>query len=226
MAGNTYKKTQDFIINFVESIIPGGGNKEMYSALFAKMSDKEFKEYMDNVEKRGYLDIIVPNLQKAKLNTSRNIKIAKKFNHNFFERVWVKYRDPNKPSYLSNEKYMIVQFNVRRQSQHSIKGISTSEDNKRLDQLTGQPTSDSKSAKMSFPESQLVAGMDLKASLVELLKTRGGDIGMFNAFKNTLSKTGEVSMAAIADRATGVESTKNLSILLTAAHLKNNLFVG
>jgi hypothetical protein len=35
------------------------------------------------------------------------------------------------------------------------------------------------------------------------------------AFKNTLSKTGEVSMAAIADRATGVESTKNLSILLT-----------
>ena len=46
MAGNTYKQTQDFIINFVESIIPGGGNKEMYSALFAKMTDKEFKEYI------------------------------------------------------------------------------------------------------------------------------------------------------------------------------------
>ena len=152
MAGNNYKDVQQFIINFVESILPGGGNKEMYTSLFERMSDKEFKEYMEVIKKRGYLDIVVPNLSKVKLNTARNIAIGKKYGHEFFERVWIKHSDPNKPSYLSNEKYMIVQFQVKRQSQHSIKGISTSEDNKRLDQLTGQPTGDSRAAKVSYPE--------------------------------------------------------------------------
>ena len=223
MAGNNYKDVQQFIINFVESILPGGGNKEMYTSLFERMSDKEFKEYMEVIKKRGYLDIVVPNLSKVKLNTARNIAIGKKYGHEFFERVWIKHSDPNKPSYLSNEKYMIVHFQVKRQSQHSIKGISTSEDNKRLDQLTGQPTGDSRAAKVSYPEAQLINGMNLPVSLVELEKMRGGDIGMFNAMKSSLSTTGKVSMAAIADRATGVESTRNLNIFLTCAHLKNNL---
>lgn len=223
MANNNYKKVQDFIINFVESILPGGGNKEMYTALFEKMTDKDFQKYMDNVRERGYLDIIVPNLTKQKLSTERNIKIARKLGHEFFERVWIKNSDPNKPSTLSNEKYMILKLSTRRQSQHSIKGISTSEDNRQIDQLSGQPTGDSKSAKISYPEAQLLSGMNFPVTLVELLKGRGGDIGMFNAMKSMGSHTGKISMAAIADRATGVESTKSLHIFLTAAHLRNTL---
>lgn len=223
MAGNNYKDVQQYIINFVESVLPGGGNKEMYTALFERMSDKDFKEYMETVERRGYLDIIVPNLKAAKLSAERNIVLARKMGHDFFERVWIKPKDPNKASTLSNEKYMIAKFTVRRQSQHSIKGISTSDDNRQLDQISGQPTGDSKSAKISYPEAQLLNGMNYPVALVELLKGRGGDIGMFNAMKSMASKTGVVSMAAIADRATGVESTKSLNIFLTCAHLRNTL---
>ena len=65
--------------------------------------------------------------------------------------------------------------------------------------------------------------MDFPIALTELLKARGGDIGMFNAMKNMASKTGGISMAAIADRATGVESTKTLHIFLTCAHIRNTL---
>ena len=130
----------------------------MYTAVFAQMSDKDFERYMWKVEERGYLDIIVPNLMAHKLSTERNIKIAKKFGHEFFERVMIKDREK---SYMSNVKYMIVQLPVRRQSQHSIKGISTSEDNRQLDQLSGQPTGDSKAAKISYPEAQLMNGMNL-----------------------------------------------------------------
>ncbi len=223
MASSDYKKVQEYISNFVESVLPGGGNKEMYDQLFSQMSDADFKKYMDNVEERGYLDIIVPNLSKQKLSTERNIAIARKLNHEFFERVWRKETDPDKPSHLSNVKYMIIKLPVRRQSQHSIKGISTTEDNKRLDQISGQPTGDSKSAKISYPEAQLLNGMNFPVSLVELLKARGGDIGMFNAMKSMASKTGSISMASIADRATGVESTKSLHTFLTCAHLRNTL---
>ena len=220
MAGNR-KAAQDYIINFVEAILPGGGNKEMYTALFAEMSDKEFDAYMNKVEERNHLDIIVPNMKTAKLSSERNFAIAKKMGHDFFERVWID--DPKHGKSLSNVKYMIVQFAVRRQSQHSVKGISTSDDNNRLDQLTGQPTGASKSAKISYPEAQLLNGMNLPITLVELMKARGGDIGMFNAMKSVAAKTGEVSMQAIASRATGVESTKTLNIFLTCAHLKNTL---
>lgn len=223
MAKADYKKVQEFIINFCETILPGGGNKEMYTQLFASMSDKDFAVYMDNVAERGYLDIIVPTLTEQKLSTERNIAIARKMGHEFFERVWRKETDPNKPSHLSDVKYMIIKLPVRRQAQHSIKGISTAEDNKRLDQISGQPTGDSKSARISYPEAQLLNGMNLPVSLVELLKVRGGDIGMFNAMKSMASKTGAVSMASIADRATGVESTKSLHTFLTCAHLRNTL---
>jgi hypothetical protein len=220
MAGNLVKDVQQWITNFVESILPGGGNKEMYEALFKNMTEKDFKEYMRVVEERGYLDIIVPNMTKAKLSTERNIEIAKKLGHNFFERLIMKEKDR---SYMSSVEYMILQLPVRRQSQHSIKGISTSEDNRQLDQLSGQATGDSKGARISYPEMQILYGMGLSTSLVELLKTRGGDIGMFNAARAMASKTGAISMAAIADRATGVESTKALHTFLTCAHLKNNL---
>lgn len=223
MAKADYKKVQDYIINFVESILPGGGNKEMYTSLFKAMSDSDFNKYMENVEKRGYLDIIVPIMSGNRLSTERNIKIARSMGHEFFERVWNKSTDPNKPSYLSSVKYMILELPTRRQAQHSIKGISTSEDNRKLDQLTGQPTGDSKSAKISYPEAQLLSGMNLPIALVELLKGRGGDIGMFNAMKSMASSMGVISMASIADRATGVESTKTLHAFLTCAHLKNTL---
>jgi hypothetical protein len=218
-----YQRVQEYIANFVESILPGGGNKEMYEKLFSSMNDKDFKSYMDKVAERGYLDIIVPNLTEHKLSTERNISIARKLGHEFFERVWRKETDPDKPSHLSNVKYMIIKLPVRRQSQHSIKGISTAEDNKRLDQLSGQPTGDSKAAKISYPEAQLLNGMNFPVSLVELLKVRGGDIGMFNGMKSMASKTGVISMASIADRATGVESTKSLHTFLTCAHLRNTL---
>lgn len=219
MAGNTFKEVQQWITNFVESILPGGGNKELYTAVFAEMTDKDFVQYMTVVEERGYLDIIVPNMMASKLSTERNIAIAKKqFGHEFFERVMI--RDKEK-SYMSNVKYMILQLSVRRQSQHSIKGISTSEDNRQLDQLSGQPTGDSKAAKLSYPEVQLVNGMNMPTVLVELMKGRGGDTGMFNAMKSMASATGAITMAAIADRATGVESTKTLHTFLTCAHLRN-----
>ena len=223
MAGKDFAKVQEFIINFVESVLPGGGNKEMYTELFSKMTGKDFVQYMEKVEERGYLDIIVPVMKEHKLSTERNIKIARSMGHEFFERVWIKHDDPNTPSHLSNTKYMVLKLPARRQSQHSIKGISTSDDNRQLDQLSGQPTGDSKAAKISYPEAQLLNGMDFPIALVELLKARGGDTGMFNAMKSMASKTGSVSMAAIADRATGVESTKTLHIFLTAAHLRNTL---
>ena len=223
MAGNR-KAAEKVIIDIVESILPGGGNKEVYEAFFAQMSDKDFDDWMEKInsgEERPF--IYSPNQAKVRLSNERNFALAKKLGHNFFERVWIDHKDPKRPKYLTNVPYIILELPLRRQSQLLVKKISVPEHNKSVDQLTAQPAGDSKSAKISYPELQILMGMNLPNTLVELMKYRGGDQGGFRAMNRTISTDGSVRLKSISHLATGVESTKTLSVYLTAMHLRNTL---
>ena len=223
MAGNR-KEAEKIIIDMVEAILPGGGNKEVYENFFAKMSDKDFDIWMEDLNSgRERPFIYVPNLGKVKISTERNFAIAKKIGHNFFERIWIDEKDPNRPKYLTNVPYIILELPVRRQSQLLVKKISVPENNKSIDQLSGQAAGDSRSARISYPELQFLMGMNLPNSLLEFMKFRGGDKGGFNAMNRTISADGTVTLRSINHLSTGVESTKTLSAYLTAMHLRNTL---
>ena len=131
--------------------------------------------------------------------------------------------DPERPMYLTHVPYSILELPIRRQSQLLVKKISVPENNKSIDQLSGQAAGDSRSARISYPELQFLMGMNLPNSLVELMKFRGGDKGGFNGMNRTISNDGTVTLKAINHLATGVESTKTLSAYLTAMHLRNTL---
>lgn len=223
MAGNR-KEAEKIIIDMVEAILPGGGNKEVYENFFAKMSDKDFDSWMEDLNSgRERPFIYVPNLGKVKISTERNFAIAKKIGHNFFERIWIDEKDPNRPKYLTNVPYIILELPVRRQSQLLVKKISVPENNKSIDQVSGQAAGDSRSARISYPELQFLMGMNLPNSLLEFMKFRGGDKGGFNAMNRTISADGTVTLRSINHLSTGVESTKTLSAYLTAMHLRNTL---
>ena len=223
MAGNR-KEAEKIIIDMVEAILPGGGNKEVYENFFAKMSDKDFDIWMEDLNSgRERPFIYVPNLGKVKISTERNFAIAKKIGHNFFERIWIDEKDPNRPKYLTNVPYIVLELPVRRQSQLLVKKISVPENNKSIDQLSGQAAGDSRSARISYPELQFLMGMNLPNSLLEFMKFRGGDKGGFNAMNRTISADGTVTLRSINHLSTGVESTKTLSAYLTAMHLRNTL---
>ena len=223
MAGNR-KEAEQIIIDMVEAILPGGGNREVYQAFFSKMSDEEFDKWMEDINngvERPF--IYVPNASKHKLSSERNFAIAKKIGHNFFEKVWVDEKDPERPKYLTNVPYIILELPLRRQSQLLVKKISVPENNRSIDQISGQAAGDSRSARISYPELQMLMGMNLPNSLVELVKYRGGDKGGFNAMNRTISTDGTVSLKSINHLSTGVESTKTLSAYLTSMHLRNTL---
>ena len=223
MAGNR-KEAEKIIIDMVEAILPGGGNKEVYENFFAKMSDKDFDSWMEDLNsERERPFIYVPNLGKVKISTERNFAIAKKIGHNFFERIWIDEKDPNRPKYLTNVPYIVLELPVRRQSQLLVKKISVPENIKSIDQLSGQAAGDSRSARISYPELQFLMGMNLPNSLLEFMKFRGGDKGGFNAMNRTISADGTVTLRSINHLSTGVESTKTLSAYLTAMHLRNTL---
>jgi hypothetical protein len=112
---------------------------------------------------------------------------------------------------------------VRRASQLLIKKISVPDDSRTVDALTGQPTGESKGAKLSYPELQVCAAMGLDNSMVELMKYRGGDNKGLIAFNAMLSRYGRVNLKSVEPYASGVESTKTLKTFLTSMMLRSTL---
>lgn len=217
------KKTEAFIIEWIEKLLPGGGNKKLYLDLFASMDDNAFTKFMNDIESgEKTLSIIAPNFGSVSLSTERNLKLAKELDHNFFQRIWIEGNDTT-PTYLTPIPYLVVDLPLRRQAQLLVKKISIPEDNKSVDDFTGQPTGKSKGSKISYPETQVLAAMGLDNCLVEMLKYRGGDIKGFDAMNNSISKTGGVSLEAIKGMASGVESTRVLKSYLNCMHLSNSL---
>ena len=217
------KKAESVILEYIEKLLPGSPNTQLYKDFFAGLNDKDFEHFMKSIEEgKARLAIIAPNLSQHKLSIENNLKLAKELGHEFFERIWINPGD-DRPPYLSPIKYLVVDLVLRRQAQLLVKKISIPEDNKSTDDFTGQPTGKSKGSKISYPETQILAALNLDSNLTELLKFRGGDTKGFNAMNNSISKTGGVSLAAIEKLGTRVKSTETLSTLLTGMHLNNSL---
>lgn len=222
MAGNR-KAAEAVILEYIEKLMPGSPNTQIYQERFAAMSDQEFDTFMTQLEKEEiFLTVQAPNLSEHKLSIERNLAIAQELGHEFFERVWMDEGN-DIPPYLSNHKYLIVDLPLRRQAQLLTKKISIPKNNNTVDMMTGQPTAGSKGSKISYPELQIMAALGLDNSAIEFMKYRGGDLKGFNAMNTAISKTGGVELEALDKLGTKVKSTQTLTTYLTAMHLANTL---
>ena len=227
MAGNR-SAAQAVILTYIRKMFPQEpkdkpGNYQMYEKIFAAMNDKDFDALMDDLESgKRHLYVVVPNFSENTMVPERNLEIADELGYDFFQRLHIEGVD-GEPDYLTPNKYMVVDLPVRRASQMLIKKISVPKHNKVIDALTGQPTGESKGAKISYPELQVCAAMGLDNCMVELMKYRGGDVAGNNALSGMVSKYGTANLKTLAPYASGVESTKTLKTFLTACHLKSNL---
>ena len=222
MSGNRAAAT-GVILTYIDKLMPGSPNAEIYRQRFSEMSDKEFDEFMGQLEREEiFLTIQAPNLNKNKLSIERNFEIAKELGHEFFERIWMDEGN-DIPPYLTNHKYLIVDLPLRRQAQLLTKKISIPKNNNTVDNLTGQPTGPSKGSKISYPELQILAALGLDNCSIELMKYRGGDLKGFNVMNNSISKTGGVELSTLDKLGTKVKSTTTLHTYLTSMHLQNTL---
>lgn len=208
----------------LEDILPGSQNTQIYADIFRVMSDEDFDGWIKKlIAKETYIAIIAPEKSGPQLSVANNLQVAKKWGHEFFERIWM---DPKNgaPAFLSNDKYLVVDFPLKRQAQFLVKKISIPEDNRSIDNLTGQPTGKSKGAKISWPEVQIMAALGgFDNTIVEFIKFRGGDLQGFNAMNHSIHTTGGVSLSSIGVLGTRVKSVQSLSTLLTSMHLTNTL---
>lgn len=222
MFGNR-EAAEKIILEYVKKIVTGDENIKLYVDFFKSMNNEEFHDFINKLDKKEIrLPLIVPNISKNKITVDNNLKIAQELGHNFFERIWMYSGDDVAP-YLSPIKYLIVDLPVRRQAQLLVKKISIPEDNKSIDDLTGQPTGKSKGSKISYPEVQVLTSLNLTQNLTELLKYRGGDEVGYRAMNTQISRTGGTSLKAIEPLSGEVKSTTTLRTLLRCMHLENSL---
>lgn len=224
------KKAEASILGIVKKVTANDKfNIDLYTNLFKRITDKEFDALMLKFKNNSVMiQVVVPNNGKVKLSVERNIKILESMGRSFFHHInygpsGSKADGTYRPGYKTKEKFMVCDLPWRRTSQLLIKGITVSKDNHTIDLISGQVTGESKSAKLTKPEIELLLGLGLTDTVAELLKIRGGDLGAARAFEASILRTGTASQKSVNMFATGVESTKTLKNYFLAAHLKTTL---
>lgn len=211
------------IYALMDKLDPSGYNSQQYKDIFSKMSDSRFNDYMKKIKNdEASLVFFAPVDQKVKLTTKKLLEIAKKLGIAFFEKLIYTNQD-HLPSHKTPIEYLIVDLPFKRQSQNIIKKMSIPAHNKSIDQLTYQPTGESKGAKISYPELQILVGMGLDQSLDELIRFRGGDKNGFSAYNAMFMRFGSANLKTLNHYSSGVESSKTLKTFLTGMHVSNTL---
>jgi len=214
------KVAEKYILDIIDRIA-GKLNKELYVNKFKTMSDKDFDRYIDEIEKgRKRLTVVAPNDGSVKITVKNNLAIGRSMGYEFFQRL--NKVDPSTGDhYLTPNKYLVYRLPIKRVAQLLSKGIAIPKDSKHVDLATGQVSGDSKSVSITMPEVQMLSGMGMENTLLEVLKFRGGDLGAKSAMINTLYKQGRVDADTLMQYSTGVEGTKTLKNYLIAAHIRS-----
>ena len=217
------KKQQDFIISWISKIVPKIDHKSIYMKFFDTMTDSEFSKWMQDIyEEKKNLVCFIPNLVDSGVSVENNVSVAKELGIDFFQQLWIQDDETGRVR-LTPIPYMVLQLPYRKAAQTVLKKSSIPPNMKTVDATSGQPTGDSKGAKISYPELQICMAMELDASMTELMSARGGDLRKRSAYIGFLNKYGSVSQSQLKNYSSGVLSTTTLKTMFTCIHLRNNL---
>lgn len=217
------KLVEKEILYFIDKFRPGSKNKEVYEEMFSRMNDKQFEEYINDLENGETLVLYAPNLEKPALSVETNLKIAKELGIELFQHLYL--TDPHTGQLKKTpNKYLVGECITRRQAQTLDDKSSIPTGRGSTDQRTGQYVGEVKGARFSGPELQVNASKGLNKMLLETIKYKGGDERGYNLFKQSIYQTGEVSIDYLMDNFnTTVKSNKTMSVYLKGMHLQNNL---
>lgn len=213
------KKVQDRILSVVKDIDSTGTNTEYYTQLFAKLSDKDFDDYMKRI--RDGEDVLVyyaPNMM-CHNDINKLIALTHKYDVKLFERLRL-YSVATNTYYYTPRKFLILQLPVRRFSQFVDHKLSVAEGDKRIDMLSGQVVKPDQASKISQIEVQTLFARGLKSTIREVTKFRGGDVVAFGEFKRELEEHGSATIAQ--DTGSVARSAVTLDVFYSGMHIEAN----
>lgn len=213
------KKIQDKILSVLSSMDRTGKNTKHYQDKFAKMSDKDFADFMQRIRDREEVLVIYSANTVDRLSLPDLVDTAKKIGLELFERIRM-YDTTNDTYYYTPHKMLVLQCPIRRMAQFVDHKLSVAEGDSRIDMLSGQVVKPDQAASLSEPETRCLYARGLNKTLRELLKFRGGDVVAFAEFKRELEETGTTTV----DRDTGtkVRSAVTLDVLYSGILIESN----
>lgn len=215
------KKIETLILETVKRMEPEGTNYERYKKKFNSMSDAEFESYMKELrDGKRKLTFIAPNM-KVVLKTKNLMDAADYIGAEVFSRVT--YTDPSTGiKYTSPYKQLILHIPIKRTRQFLHHGLSVPEGDTKFDLLTGQVVKPDQASKLSFTEAQLLHTRNMKNTITEFMKIRGGDINAYASFRQQLEETGTAMQAGL-DPNTVNRTAMMTSLMLKCMGFDNNL---
>ena len=210
-------------LKWIGEMVPGGQAVKDMEVALNSLSDEAFARFIDRLESgEEIISIAIPNLGPDKLEMERLLALGEKLEHEFFEQLWLTDAKTG-VTYLTPEKYLVIDLPLRRQQQMLAKKISIPDNNRHVDELSGQVTGDSHGASLSLPELQLLRSQGLDRPILELIKPRGGDNKAYRFISRQIIETGSASLDSVMNLGTRPKSTETMSNLLRGMHLQNNL---
>lgn len=216
------KKTEEIILGWLSDMDPSGQNTQMMKKRFSEMSDADFHEWMlDLKAKQDYVPLVRPNLKKSAITRENGLKVAEKRGIQLFQQLWL--NDPKTDiEYLTPLKYLTIWVPYRRQIQLLVNKISIPKHNRQLNELSNQPTGDSKGSSLSFPELLVKYGKGQDMGILELAKVRGGDLEAMRLMDQSIIDTGAASLKDVAMRGTKPKIAYVIAAYSRAMHIDNN----
>jgi hypothetical protein len=209
------------ILKTISTLDPSGTNTKRYQDRFDAWSDIEFASFMQGVrEGRIKFVLYVPNM-KINLKTADIFQAARDLNLKLFERIRL-WDNTTQRYYLTPQEYPVLMLPVRRLKQFLMSKISVPESDAKIDAFSGQVVKPDKGSSISSVEMQTILSKQLKTSIAELIRVRGGDLPAYSAFKGQLEETGAASLNSLGDDSRA-RSSVILKTYLLAAHIDNNL---
>lgn len=214
---------QDYLKKAMAQVLQGNQNPAIYEDYFSRLDDAQFDALMTRMEEDDEsFPFYHPNFSGKNIDLEHLIGILKQEGGALMEQINMVDFDTGM-KFLTPVEYPILRLPLRIQQQKLPKKISVPKDNKHVDDLTGQPTTESKGSAISYPEIQILYAMGLNKTMIELLKVRGGDERAFRDYNNEIIANGGVNITSIASQKSKVKSGMTVGAILNAMMLSNNL---
>jgi hypothetical protein len=212
---------ETLILTTLLTIEPGGTNAQRYRKLFASWSNTQFHSFMEGI-RSGQIKLVlyVPNL-KVNLQSANIFKAARDLDLKLFERIRL-WDSTTQRYYLTPQEYPVLSLPVRRLKQFLMSKMSVPESDGKIDAFSGQVVKPDKGSSISSVEMQTILSKNLKVTISELIRVRGGDLPAYSTFRSQLEDIGSVSLNEI-DTDSRARSSVILGVYFKSAHINNNI---
>lgn len=208
-------------------------NAKMLEKHLRSLSNKDFEEYVrsllptkeSGLDQQNAIPIYIPSFEPNQATIDNNLIVADKLGLKLYHHL--KLTNPNTGQvYITPVKHLVGDVTLRRQIQLQSKKESIPEDDKTVDELTGQVTGASKGSKVSFPELQALGAQGLDKSIQETMSIRGGNPILKREWERQIMETGDANMEPLLALGYKPKSTLTLSRLFNGMQLDTNLAEG